>query len=71
MYHEHYNIDTIGKIGIVLQSHFYFPKDAKKPEDVEAANRLLQFWVGLQIVDRLLQNSLYSSAARSILPPNI
>lgn len=48
MYHEHYNIDTIGKMGIVLQSHFYFPKDPQKPEDVEAANRLLQFWVRLQ-----------------------
>lgn len=45
MYHDHYNIDKIGKIGLVLQTHFYYPKDPQKPEDVEAADRMIQFWV--------------------------
>lgn len=45
MYHEHYNVDKSGKIGPVLQSHFYFPKDPKKTEDVKAVDRMLQLWV--------------------------
>jgi len=46
LYHDHYNIDKTGKIGPVFQSHYYWPKDPKKKEDVEAANKILQFWLG-------------------------
>lgn len=50
MYHDHYNIDKLGKIGPVLQSHYYFPKDPKKSQDVEAADKILQFWVSLKTI---------------------
>lgn len=45
MYHEHYNTDKTGKIGLVVQSHYYYPQDPKKQEDIEAADRIIQFWV--------------------------
>ncbi|KAG4078231.1 hypothetical protein HA402_011303 [Bradysia odoriphaga] len=82
MYHEHYNIDKIGKIGLVIQSHFYYPKDSKKPEDVEAANRMIEFWLGQYshpifsktggypklMVDVIRKNSLAEGLSGSRLP---
>lgn len=82
MYHDHYNIDKIGKIGIVLQSHFYYPKDPQKPEDVEAADTMIQFWLGQYshpifsktggypkvMVDAIRKNSLAEGLSDSRLP---
>lgn len=45
MYHNFYNADKTGKIGIVLNSYYTWPKDTNNTEDVAAADRNLQFWV--------------------------
>jgi len=43
LYRTKYKPTQNGKIGWVLNSEFYFPKDKNKPEDVEAAARGLAF----------------------------
>lgn len=45
MYHNFYNADKTGKIGIVLNSFYTWPKDANNAADVAAANQTMQFWV--------------------------
>lgn len=45
MYHNYYNPTKTGKIGIVLNSYYNWPKDANNPADVAAANRTMEFWV--------------------------
>ncbi|KAJ6637735.1 Myrosinase 1 [Pseudolycoriella hygida] len=46
MYHNFYNLDKTGKIAIVLNSGYTWPLDANNPDDVEAAERTIQFWLG-------------------------
>ncbi|XP_037028879.1 myrosinase 1-like [Bradysia coprophila] len=46
MYHNFYNADKTGKIGIVLNSPYTWPLDASNEADVAAADQSMQFWLG-------------------------
>lgn len=45
MYHNFYNADKSGKIGIVLNSYYTYPLDPQNAADVAAADQSMQFWV--------------------------
>lgn len=45
-YRKHYQTTQKGKIGMVLDSGMYYPKDINKPQDQEAANRNFDFLMG-------------------------
>lgn len=45
LYHNYYNQEKAGKIGLIIASNYYYPTDPKNREDVKAAYRTLQFWV--------------------------
>ncbi|KAM9364868.1 lactase/phlorizin hydrolase-like [Pholidichthys leucotaenia] len=46
VYNDNYRKAQGGKVGIALNSDWAEPKDSSKPEDVEAADRYLQFMLG-------------------------
>lgn len=47
MYRENYYQKYQGRVGIAIDCGFGWPRDPNKPGDVAAADRYLQFYVGL------------------------